>query len=89
MRCALGAFGSAFRLHRAPLSTLVLLLPSALFAFVPFPPPLPLPLRPPPREGLGVAAFDYAYMGYPKISISRDVPGYPALLLLIVFYSTT
>jgi len=45
---------------RAP--HLVLLLPSALFAFVPFPPPLPLPLRPPPREGLGVAAFNYAYI---------------------------
>ena len=45
---------------RAP--HLVLLLPFALFAFVPSPPPLPLPLRPPPREGLGVAAFNYAYI---------------------------
>ena len=45
---------------RAP--RLVLLLSSALFAFVPFPPPLPLPLRPPPREGLGVAAFNYAHI---------------------------
>jgi len=41
---------------------LVLQLSTALFACVLFPPPLPLPLRPPPREGLGVAAFNYAYI---------------------------
>ena len=44
---------------RAP--HLVLLLPVALFAFDLFPLPLPLPLRLPPREGSGVAAFNYAY----------------------------